>query len=69
MFENIRQVIKTEKYARTEQLYHKVMPVPRDISSECGMCLLVDAEALDSIQVFLQLNKISYRVEERNYEG
>lgn len=65
LFKNIRQVIKAEKYAASKKLNQRVMPVPRHISSECGMCLVADEHAVKELSAFLQKHQIPYRVEEK----
>lgn len=39
LFENARAVIRAEAQLKAAAIDCRVMPVPRIISSECGMCL------------------------------
>ena len=39
LLSNTRAVIKAENHLKTLDISCKVMPVPRALSSECGMCL------------------------------
>ena len=39
LFENTRAVIQAESQLKAAAVECRVMPVPRAISSECGMCL------------------------------
>ncbi len=41
LFRNTREVLKAEKWCIENHIKHKVMPVPRHISSECGMSLQI----------------------------
>lgn len=49
LFNNIREVIKAEKYCVKNGLEHTVMPVPTHLSSECGMCLRADSDNINDI--------------------
>lgn len=44
VFRSTRDAIKADKICRTNQLKAKVVPVPKHISSECGMCLKIERE-------------------------
>lgn len=46
LFETTRNVIKAERLLKQQGLQPRVVPVPRSISSECGMALEVDSEEL-----------------------
>ncbi len=39
LFENTRAVIKAESQMKEAKICYRIMPVPREISSQCGMCL------------------------------
>ncbi|MEG1616526.1 MAG: DUF3343 domain-containing protein [Bacteroidales bacterium] len=41
LFKGARDVIKADKIARDMGLIISVMPVPENLSSECGMCLII----------------------------
>jgi hypothetical protein len=56
LFRSVSHVIKAEKILKEAGIPHKVIPVPRIISSDCGVCLRflqeqkeVITEALDSV--------------------
>ncbi len=42
MFQNIRQVIKTELWCVKNKIQVRVIPVPKPYSTECGLCLELD---------------------------
>ncbi|MFA8450391.1 MAG: DUF3343 domain-containing protein [Bacteroidales bacterium] len=67
IFKSIRQVIKAEKFCLSSNLNHRIIPVPRHISSECGMCIIVDEEEMQTLTVYLNNNQIEYRVEEKGH--
>ncbi|WP_211825581.1 DUF3343 domain-containing protein [Kistimonas asteriae] len=49
LFENTRAVIQAEAQLKAAAVACRVMPVPRAISSECGMCLELTNYANDAI--------------------
>ena len=40
--DSMRSAIKMEDFCRQHKIACEVVPVPRQISSECGMCLEID---------------------------
>ena len=42
LFQNIRQVIKTELWCVKNKIQLRVIPVPKPYSTECGLCLELD---------------------------
>lgn len=52
-FENIRQVIKADQLLKQQGIWAKIIPVPEQISSECGMCIETDDEKLPDIKGIL----------------
>jgi hypothetical protein len=53
LFQNIRQVILAEEWCGKNGIEVKVIPVPREYSSECGMCLELSTFNGDSLHTFL----------------
>ena len=47
---SMRTAIKAEAFCRASNIACEVVPVPRQISSECGMCLEVDNDAAEQVQ-------------------
>lgn len=47
---SMRLAIKAEAFCRANNIACDVVPVPRQISSECGMCLEVENGAAEQIQ-------------------
>jgi hypothetical protein len=39
LFSSVSQALMAEKVLKREGLSHKVIPVPRQISSDCGVCI------------------------------
>lgn len=42
LFQNSRQVILADTACRNASLPARIVPVPEQVSSECGMCLQID---------------------------
>ena len=60
LFKTMRYAIKAEAHCREHDISCQVLPVPREISSECGMCLEVDTEKAD--QALAQLQEAGFQV-------
>ena len=39
LFNTIHDVLKAEKILKKEKIEHELIPVPRNLSSDCGMCI------------------------------
>lgn len=66
LFENTRAVIKAEKLCRENGIHCKIIPVPREISSECGMALEINNEFSGKIKQILDKTELTYKVIARN---
>jgi hypothetical protein len=49
LFHSVSHVIKAEKILKQAGIPHKVIPVPRIISSDCGVCLRFPREQKEAI--------------------
>ncbi|MGD0278930.1 MAG: DUF3343 domain-containing protein [Smithella sp.] len=54
LFKAVSYVLKAEKILKQEGLPYKLIPVPKQISSDCGVCLLVHMDVKDKIVDSLQ---------------
>ncbi len=63
LFSSIRDVMKADRLCRNSGLKVKVMPIPHTYTTECGMCLIIHINELDSAIETLNSNQISYTVE------
>ncbi len=54
LFPSVRFAIKAEAHCRKRQVSCQVMPVPRQISSECGMCLEIESNHAEDVLNELQ---------------
>ncbi len=55
IFHSIHRVMKAEKVLKHEQLRVKVIPVPRQLSADCGMAVTFDEELLPLVKATLGL--------------
>jgi len=49
LFKAVSYALKAEKILKQEGLPHKLIPVPKYISTDCGVCLRVNVDAKDEI--------------------
>lgn len=49
LFQSIHKVMKAEKIFKAEGIKYTIIPVPKHISSECGMCMEVKPQNADAI--------------------
>ena len=49
LFKSVSYALKAEKILKRERLPHKLIPVPKQISSDCGVCLMIDSDARDNV--------------------
>ena len=57
LFKAVSYVLKAEKILQTEGLPHKLIPVPKHISADCGICLRFEPAMQNKIEAAL-LNKV-----------
>jgi len=57
LFKSVSYVLKAEKILKKESLPHKLIPVPKHISSDCGICLRFEPPLQNKIETAL-LNKV-----------
>ncbi len=44
LFPSVSHALKSEKILKEQGIVHKLIPVPRHIISDCGVCLRVEVE-------------------------
>ncbi|HGE71192.1 TPA: DUF3343 domain-containing protein [Candidatus Poribacteria bacterium] len=60
LFETTQAVIKAEKILNEAGIKIKLIPVPRHISSDCGISILFDLNLIDKIKSILSEKNIHY---------
>lgn len=53
LFKAVSYALKAEKILKIEGLPHKLIPVPKQISSDCGICLRFEPALQDDIKAAL----------------
>jgi hypothetical protein len=53
IFESVNQTMWATKLLKAKQLPHKLIPVPRHISSDCGVCIRIDSSLVDQVRLEL----------------
>lgn len=61
-FKNVRLVIKADKLLQQHQLICKIVPVPEQISSECGMCIETNGANRQKIEQLLNEHGIEHTI-------
>ena len=54
LFKAVSYALKAEKILKKEGLPHKLIPVPKHISSDCGVCLMIHLDVKDKILASLR---------------
>jgi hypothetical protein len=57
LFKAVSYVLKAEKILKKEGLPHKLIPVPKYVSSDCGICLRFETAIQSKIEAAI-LNKV-----------
>lgn len=60
IFYSTSAAIRAESLAKKNKLIVKLIPVPRYLSSDCGICLHFNSENKRKIEEILKENKIEY---------
>ena len=60
IFYSTSGAIKTESLAKKLGLTVKLIPVPRHLSSDCGICLRFNSDDIHGIEKILRDNKIEF---------
>ncbi len=56
LFPSVSHVMKAERMLLGEGLAIKIIPVPKSISSDCGVCIRFEEKLLDKIETILKCN-------------
>ena len=60
LFKTTRDAIRAERLCKRNDISCKVIPVPRDISSECGMALEIDVKELKNVSDLFQSENVNF---------
>ncbi len=59
-FPALTQVLKAEKCLADSGIQFSVVPIPRDISSDCGVCIMCPPDCLEKVLHLLGEKKIEH---------
>lgn len=60
LFKSTHKVIKAEKLFKENNIYYKIVPVPKSISSECGMAIEIESKNEINCTHILRENTIEF---------
>lgn len=52
LFNTIHDVLKAEKILKKEKVIYELVPVPRNLSSDCGMCIKLEGN-LEEVRKYI----------------
>ncbi len=61
-FQSTHQVLKTEKILQKEGVDFDIIPVPKQISADCGMAIRIEMESIKRIERILEEKAIVYKI-------
>ena len=62
IFRSVHDVIKSEKLIKSNGFDYQIIPVPSNISSECGMCIELNKPNSIDVCSLLDQNFINYNL-------
>lgn len=60
LFYTTSAAFQTEKLLLRDGMYAKLKPIPRHLSSDCGVCLFFDSNEQVRIQKILKTERVEY---------
>lgn len=63
-----RAAIRIDNFCSEAGIRSKTIPTPENISSECGISLVVDRTDLDRVDIFMISNNLEYHIYDRPSE-
>lgn len=65
LFNSVNQTMWADKLLKEKRLPHKLIPVPRQISSDCGVCIRIESgfvnaahQALAGVEGFTEIMQL-----------
>lgn len=59
-FKSVSYAMKVEAALKEYDLQYKVIPVPRSISSSCGLCLRFFKDDMEKLKLIIEKNSLVY---------
>lgn len=66
IFKSTHEVIKAEKCCNKQGISCKIVPIPRSLSTECGMGIEVNEDQSDRLVSLLKKSKINHKTHNQN---
>jgi len=60
LFASTSGALRAEKLAKQAGLKVKLIPVPRHLSSDCGVCLRCDSAGVEAIRSLLETSEVGF---------
>jgi hypothetical protein len=60
LFPSTSGALRAEKLAKEAGLTVKLIPVPRQLSSDCGVCLRCESTDVEAVRFLLERAKVEY---------
>jgi hypothetical protein len=58
LFPNVTEGLKLEKHLKEKGIKYTIVPTPRELSKCCGICIMYEKEAEDSIRLEVEKHEI-----------
>lgn len=59
-FKSVSYAMKVEAELKKNDIQYKVIPVPRSISSSCGLCVRFFKDDMDKLKLIIEKNGLVY---------
>ncbi len=59
-FKSVSYAMKVESALRKYDIQYKIIPVPRSISSSCGLCIRFFGDDIDRLKSIIEDNSLIY---------
>ena len=60
LFYTSSHAMRAEKVLQRAGIPNKLMPVPRHLSSDCGVCMRIDAAQVDAVRRLLAEQRVEF---------
>lgn len=58
LFPTVTEGLKLEKLLKENNIKYTIVPTPRELSKCCGICIMYEKEAEDSIKLLVEQNGV-----------
>lgn len=65
LFDSIHDVLRAEKFLKEHSITSELIPVPRNLSSDCGMSILLDGDVETVVGILAGIGSAGFYV----YDG